>query len=73
MYSVKLQSWPSVVVQYGQEAGWHVMVDLLEESGEHLEKPLWKMGAVRRDMEPERNRQGSTGAQPGSQNIKLRS
>lgn len=65
MFSVKLQSWPSVVVQRGQEAGWHVMVDLLEESGEHLEKPLWKMGAVRRDMEAEKNRQGAPGPSQG--------
>ena len=62
MFSVKLQSRPSVVVQYGQEAGWRMTVDLLEESGKHLENPLWRTGAVCRDMEKQK---GITRVAPG--------
>lgn len=30
------------------------MVDLLEESGEHLDKTVWTMGAVCMDMEKQK-------------------
>lgn len=36
MYSAKLQSCLAVLVQYGLEAGWHVTVNVLEESGKNL-------------------------------------